>query len=147
MKILPLLLGAAALSLPVLAAADPIATRQALMDSLAASAGLAGGVQKGEVAYSPAVGKAALTAAAATALAYGDYFPEGSDAGKTKASPKIWTDRAAFDTELAKFQEAAVAAAAGAGRNGPADAAAFVELFKPVMGTCKSCHEGFRIEE
>lgn len=146
MRLIPILFGAAALSLPVLAAADPIATRQALMDSLAASAGLAGGVQKGEIEYAPAIGKAALTAAAATALAYGDYFPEGSDSGETKASPKIWSDRAAFDAELAKFREAAMTAAAGAGKDGPADAAAFVELFKPVMGTCKSCHEGFRLK-
>lgn len=137
---------AAALALPALAAADPIATRQALMDSVAGAVGLAAGVQKGEVAYSPAVGKAALTAAAAASLAFGDFFPEGSGTGETKASPKIWEDRAGFDADLAKFQEAALAGAAAAGKDGPADADAFVELMKPVMGSCKACHESFRLK-
>lgn len=146
MKFRPVIL-AAALALPsVAAAADPIATRQALMDSLAGAVGLAAGVQKGEIAYAPAVGKAALTAAAATALAVGDFFPEGSDTGETKASPRIWEDRAGFEADLAKFQEAAAAGVAGAGKDGPADAAAFVELMKPVMGTCKTCHESFRLK-
>lgn len=145
MKFRPVIL-AAALALPSLAAADPIATRQALMDSLAGAVGLAAGVQKGEVAYSPGVGKAALTAANATALAFGDFFPEGSDTGDTKASPKIWEDRAGFDADLAKLQEAAAAGVAGAGKDGPAEAAAFAELMKPVMGTCKTCHESFRLK-
>ena len=146
MKFRPVIL-AAALALPsVAAAADPIATRQALMDSLAGAVGLAAGVQKGEIAYAPAVGKAALTAAAATALAVGDFFPEGSDTGETKASPRIWEDRAGFEADLAKFQEAAAAGVAGGGKDGPADAAAFVELMKPVMGTCKTCHESFRLK-
>ena len=145
MKFRPVIL-AAALALPSVAAADPIATRQALMDSLAGAAGLAAGVQKGEIAYTPAIGKAALTAAAATALAVGDFFPEGSDVGETKASPRIWEDRAGFEADLAKFQEAAVAGVAGAGKDGPADAAAFAELMKPVMETCKTCHESFRLK-
>lgn len=145
MKSLALTL-AAALALPSLAAADPIATRQALMDSVAGAVGLAAGVQKGEVTYSPAVGKAALTAAAAAALAFGDFFPEGSDTGETKAAPKIWQDQPAFNAELAKFQEAALAGAAAAGKDGPASGEAFVELMKPVMGTCKGCHESFRLK-
>lgn len=145
MKILAVTL-VAACALPALAAADPIATRQALMDSLAGAAGLAAGAQKGEVAYSPAVGKAALTAAAAASLAFGDFFPPGSDAGETKASPKIWEDRAGFDAELAKLQKAALAGAAAAGKDGPADAAAFTELMKPVMGACRDCHESYRLK-
>lgn len=147
MKRLSLCLGAfVALSLPVLAATDPISVRKALMDGIAADAGVAGGVMKGEIAYSPAVGKAVIESMKGAALAYGEFFPEGSDTGDTKASPKIWSDRAGFDAELAKFQQALLAAGEASGREGPADQAAFAAAIQPAFASCKSCHEAYRIE-
>lgn len=148
MKRLSLSLAAfAALALPVLAATDPIAARKTLMDGVAANAGVAGGVMKGEIAYSPAVGKAVIESMAGVALVYGDYFPEGTDTGDTKASPKIWSDRAGFDAELAKFQAAVAAAREASGREGPADQAAFAAAIQPVLGTCRACHEGYRLAD
>ncbi|MBP7241064.1 cytochrome c [Amaricoccus sp.] len=145
---LGLLIGAfGALAVPSVAAEDPIAVRQAIMSSVGAAAGVAGGVMKGEITYAPAVGKSAIATIHAAAMTYGDFFPEGAeDAARSKASPKIWTDRAGFDAELAKLREAAAAANEAAGRAGPADAAAFAALMGPIMDECKSCHEKFRLE-
>lgn len=124
----------------------PIKARQALMSAVGAAAGLGGGMMKGEIAYTPAAGKAAIAAMRAASLAYGDYFPEGSEFGDTEAAPAIWENRAGFDAELAKFAAAAADAATASGKAGPADVDAFKAAFGPVLGTCKSCHEGFRVK-
>lgn len=138
-------LGVAAL--PSTAAEDPIAARQAIMSSVGAAAGLAGGVMKGELPYAPAIGKAAIATFQAAAMTYGGFFPEGAqDPARSKASAKIWEDRAGFDAELAKFLAATSAAAAASGRSGPADAAAFVALVEPIMAGCKTCHEAYRLD-
>ncbi|PVB61053.1 cytochrome c [Labrenzia sp. 011] len=127
-----------------LAADDPIATRQAIMSSVGAAAGLGGGMMKGEIAYSPAAGKAAIATAHAAALSFGDFFPAGSDQGDTGAAAPIWEDADGFAAELAKFQAATASAAQASGRSGPADIDAFKAAFGPVLGTCKSCHETYR---
>lgn len=126
------------------AAEDPIATRQAIMSSVGAAAGLGGGMLKGEIDYTPAAGKAAIATMRAASLAYGDYFPAGSDQGDTAALPAIWEDRAGFDEKLAKFAEASASAAETSGKDGPADIEAFKAAFDPVLGACKSCHETYR---
>lgn len=131
-----------------LAADDPIAARKALMQANGGAAGLSAGMMKGEIAYSPAAGKAAITALHATAMTFGDYFPEGSDMGvDTKASPKIWEDPDGFQAELDKFKSATDAAMQASGRGGPGDIEAFKAAIGPVLGTCKSCHEGYQIQQ
>lgn len=135
----------AIIALPAMANDDPVAVRKALMQNVAAAAGVTGGVMKEEIAYSPVIGKAAIAAIAASAAAYGDYFPEGSDADeRSVAAPLIWEDRAAFETELDKLQTAIAGAVEVAGRDGPPDAASFTAAMQPVLGTCRSCHETFR---
>jgi cytochrome c556 len=144
---LPILFGALALATTAFAADDPIAARQALMDSNGAAAGLAGGVLKDEVAYSPVVGKAVIEAFSATAHAVGSFFPEGSDdPARSKASPKIWEDAAGFGAALGKFGSDVAAAREAAGKDGPADKAAFAAAVQPVLGNCKSCHESYRLQ-
>ncbi len=148
MRKLPILVGAAvALATAAFAAGDPITTRQLLMDNNGAAAGLAAAVMKDEVAYSPVIGKAVIQAFAATAHAYGDFFPEGStDPARSAASPKIWEDAAGFQAELEKFMASADAALAASGREGPADKAAFTAAVQPIFEGCKTCHEGYRLE-
>lgn len=138
----------AATAVAAFASDDPIASRKALMQGNGAAAGLSAGMMKGEIAYSPAAAKAAIAALNATAMTFGDYFPEGSDMGAdTKASPKIWEDPDGFQAELAKFQSATAAAVQASGREGPADMEAFKAAVGPVLGTCKSCHEGYQIQQ
>jgi cytochrome c556 len=145
---LPILIGAlAALAAPALAADDPIAVRQALMSNNGSASAVAGGVLKGELPYSPAVGRAVINAWQATALAIGDFFPEGTDdASRSDASPKIWEDMAGFQGALGKFQAAAASAVEASGRDGPADAEAFKAAAEPVLGTCKTCHDTYRVQ-
>lgn len=135
-------------AVPALAAEDPIAVRKALMESMGGAAGLTAGVLKGEIDYSPAIGKAAITATAGVAEAYADYFPEGSDTGgNTEASPKIWEDPAGFAEQISKLQAATAGAVSASGKSGPADAEAFKAAMQPVLATCKSCHETYRLDD
>jgi cytochrome c556 len=142
------ILGLAAAAAPGAAAEDPIAARQALMSSNGASAAVAGAILKDELAYSPVVGKSVIASLEATAMVFGDFFPEGSlDPANSSAAPKIWEDPAGFTDVLAKFQQAAAAANTAAGKEGPADKAAFAAAVQPVLETCRSCHEGFRVKK
>jgi cytochrome c556 len=135
-------------ALPALAAEDPIVARQTLMKSNGAAAAVAGGIMKDQIAYNPAVAKSVLAAWAAVGATYGDYFPEGSvDAARSKAAPKIWEDMAGFQAEVEKFATRASAGAEAAGKDGPADKAAFAAAAGPVLESCKSCHEAFRISD
>lgn len=147
MRSLPILAGALALATAAFAAEDPVAVRQTLMDGNGSAAALAAGVMKDEVPYSPAVGNAVIGSFAATAAAFGSFFPEGSAGGDSTAAPKIWEDPAGFQSELEKFATAANAARAAAGKDGPADKAAFVAAVQPIFDTCKTCHETYRIRK
>lgn len=141
------IVGLALLAMPAVAADDPIAVRQVLMSSNGASAAVAGAVLKGELDYSPVVAKSVFTSMAAVAQAFGDYFPEGSaDPARSDAAPRIWEDAAGFETELTEFREITATALEAAGKDGPADAAAFQAALQPVLGTCRSCHETYRLE-
>lgn len=143
-------IGIAAIALSataVLAADDPIAVRKALMDANGAAAGAAAGMLKGEIDYNPKVAKAAIAQFRATAFAFGDYFPEGTDKGDTTAAPAIWEDPTAFDEALAEYRSDAVAAAKASGKDGPADLEAFKAAVTPVLDNCRGCHEDFRIKK
>ncbi len=145
-KLFILIGAAAALAAPAFAIEDAIATRKAIMQGNGALAGLAVGMMKEEIPYSPVAARAVLVALRADLLSFGDYIPAESDAGEgTRASPKIWEDRAAFDARLADFQNAATAAAEAGGRDGPPDLAAFQAAVGPVLNTCQSCHEDFQL--
>ncbi len=138
----------AATAVAAFAADDPIAARKAIMQGNGAAAGVAAGMMKGEIDYNPAAAKLAIASLNAAAMTFGDYFPEGSDMGAdTTASPKIWEDPEGFKAELAKFQSATAAAMQASGKAGPADLDAFKAAVGPVLGTCKSCHEGYRIQQ
>ncbi len=140
------IVGIVAASSAVFASDDPIATRKSLMDSNAAAAGAAAGMLKGDIPYNPAVAKAAIMALNATAHAYGDYFPEGSDMGNTSASPKIWEDMDGFKQKLGDFQTAVASAVDASGRSGPADLDTFKAAISPVFQTCNACHEAYRLK-
>lgn len=126
---------------------DAIAIRQALMEANGASAASSGAMLKGDLDYNPVVAKAAIAQLHSTAMAFGSFFPEGSDKGDTTASPKIWEDKEGFQKALDKFKADTDAAVKASGKQGPADLAAFKEAIMPVLGNCKSCHENFRVQK
>lgn len=71
-----------------------------------------------------------------------EYFPEGSNTGKTDARAEIWQDFDRFaayagDAEKAALELAALAdAGAGAGELGGG--------LGKLAGTCKTCHQSFK---
>ena len=143
-----LIVGISALSVALVAVSawaveDPILTRKKLMDANGAAAGAASAMVKEEIPFHPGVAKAALQAFNSVAYSYGDYFPEGSDTGDTKASPKIWEDPEGFAAALAKFQADSDAALAA----DPQDLEAFKAAFGQVAANCQSCHEAFRLSD
>jgi cytochrome c556 len=134
-------LGVAAGAVSAYAMEDPIKTRKWLMDANGGAAGTGAALMKGEIAFHPAVAKSVFLTMHAVAYSYGDYFPAGSDAGDTKASPKIWEDAAGFAAALAKFQQDTDAALAADVQ----DIEAFKAAFGQVAGNCKSCHDVYRL--
>lgn len=121
---------------------DVITTRQKLMDANGAATGAAAGMAKEEIPFNPAIAKAALQSWDAVAFAFGDYFPEGSGTGETRASPKIWEDAAGWNAALDKFRADAEAALAA----DPKDLESFKTAMSSVTANCQSCHEAFRLE-
>ena len=66
-------------------------------------------------------------------------FPEGSGGGDSRAKPEIWTDRAGFDKAMKDAQAAAAALAA------VTDEAAYGNALKNLGGSCKTCHDMYRL--
>ncbi|TPW27588.1 c-type cytochrome [Pararhizobium mangrovi] len=147
MKKTAILLAGLALTTGLAVAADnPVETRQAIMDSNGAAAGLSGAMMKGDVDYSPAAGKSAIESFHASAMAFGAFFPEDSkDADGTKASPKIWSDPQAFQKALDDWKQDTQAALKISGKDGPQDLQAFQKAVQPILQNCKSCHQDFRL--
>ncbi len=69
-------------------------------------------------------------------------FPDGSEDPKSRARPNIWTARDEFDAFNTYLVEAAQKVADIAREGGDLRPAV-----KKMFGTCKSCHDKFRIPE
>ena len=132
----------AAVSTASFATEDPIATRKALMRANGAAAGAASAMLKGETPFSPAVANSVLRNFIAVGYSFGDYFPEGSQTGDTRASPKIWEDMAGFQAAVAKFRTDSEAAF----NSKPETLEAFQTAFGSVAQNCQSCHETYRLD-
>lgn len=122
---------------------DPILTRKKLMQSNGGAAGAAQAMIKGEIPFNPVVAQAALRNFNAVAYSVGDYFPEGSDQGDTRASPKIWEEMAEFQQYLADFQADTDAARS----SDPQTLEGFQAAMAEIGENCQQCHEDFRLEQ
>lgn len=132
-----------ATSVTALATEDPILTRKKLMSAAgAAGGGLAGGMMKEEIPFNPVIAASAIRTLNAVAYSFGDYFPDGSDQGDTRAAPEIWENMTEFQAALAQFQQTTDAAR----ESDPKDLEAFKAAMGPVMQTCGDCHDDFRLE-
>ena len=131
------------------ASAEPmqsIEARQAYFKALGGSMKAMGPLAKSFDAEAAKAEAAKLEAVLATDTS--TFFPAGtSDAdfpGKTRAMAKIWTDMDDFAAKGKATKEAGVEliAAANAG-----DGAAFGAAFGKLGGTCKACHDDYRLPE
>ena len=131
-------------ALSALAGDSPQEKRHEMMEEVGDAAKKIGGMLKGEAPFDAGVANASLAVWDDVAGTYGELFPEGSDSGYgTEAAPTIWTDRAGFEDQLAKFVEASGAAVAA----NPQDLEALKAAAGPVFKVCKSCHETYRIDD
>lgn len=76
-----------------------------------------------------------------------DWFPEGTgpESGvKTEALPIIWEDKAGFNDKVAAMQDAAAKLNTIA-QGG--DVAAIAAAFQTTGGTCKACHDKYRLDD
>ena len=71
-----------------------------------------------------------------------DIFQEGSNVGDTEALPVIWEEPEEFAAAIAKVQEAA-AAFVEAAESGDADVIG--GAFRNLGGSCRGCHDRFRV--
>lgn len=145
MTLLPLsALALAAIAAPTLAASDPVATR------IAGFKALGGAFKKlNDTLKSGAPDKAVMAASAKDIAAarkgiYG-WFPAGSGPKpgvKTAAKPEIWSKAADFKAAQDGFaKQADILTKAIAGGNADMISAET----KKLGGTCKTCHETFRV--
>jgi cytochrome c556 len=142
----------AAAALPAAALAetttDPIETRQILMRANGHAGSIGGQVMRGELDYQPVIGRSVISSMHAAAQAFGDFFPEGSyDPDRSDAAPEIWENMDDFMELLDAFRTAAAQAAEQSGAEGPADVESFRAALQPVLGTCRDCHEVYRLDQ
>jgi cytochrome c556 len=140
---------AALLAMPAVQAQsrDPAALvdqRQARMKALGASMKTLTAFSKG--GSSAAEAKQAAGTLAAAGKAMPNWWPRGTavGVGDSEAAPAIWTDGARFRQRLAAF------ATASAQMNKVAmtgNAAAVGAELRNVGGSCKACHDLYRIED
>jgi cytochrome c556 len=127
--------------------ADPAALveqRQTRMKALGASVKTLTGFSKGEGSAADAAKAAGVLAAAGRGMPR--WWARGTavGVGDSEASPKIWTDPNGFRQSLAAFASASARMDAAA-RTG--DAAKVGAALRDVGGSCKGCHDGFRVKK
>ncbi|MEW6121446.1 MAG: cytochrome c [Pseudomonadota bacterium] len=120
------------------AQSDVIKQRKALMDALGDQTKAGAAILKGEQPYDAAKA-AAIFKAYTDAAKFNTLFPAGSDKGDTKAAPAIWSDRAGFDAEMAKFNAAVQQGLPTIGTE-----AGFKKAFMSVAATCRTCHSTYQ---
>lgn len=121
---------------------DTIKGRQAsFLMSAALFNGMKGAIDRGDDVKSQAFAARSL---AGWAKALPGMFPAGSTSATSEALPVIWSDRAGFEARAAAYATAAakLAELAKAG-----DKAGFATQWAEVGGTCKGCHDTYRMPQ
>lgn len=122
----------------VMAQAEVVKQRQALLKEFGNATKPVGGMLKGSVPFDLATVQAALDTYAKSAKALPALFPAGSGDG-SDALPSVWERKAEFDGLFGKL-----AADATAARAAITDEASFKANFPGVIRTCGTCHDSFR---
>lgn len=125
-------------------AQDAIAQRKALMKDVGAATKLSNEMIKGEKPYDAKAAAAAMQKVADGWAPFAKLFPKGTEkGGETTAAPAIWEKTKEFEEKGLAMAKAAANAAKEA-EKGPE---AFKAAFGGVGGSCKGCHEVFRVQK
>ena len=124
----------------IAAQVDAIKARQALMKQNDAGGRLLSQMARGRVPFDAAKADAAFAQFADTAAKLPSLFPDNSNTGDTKASPKIWQNKTDFDAKAAEF---AKVVAENRPRVKTLDG---VKAALPAVGkACDNCHDQYRL--
>lgn len=115
--------------------------REELMEGVRDAAKPVGAMLKGEADFDAGTLQASLAVLAEAADTLGSLVPEGSEGGE--ASPAIWEDPDGFAAEIGKWRDAISVAIDAA----PQSLEAAEPVVKPVLGSCKNCHDSYRVED
>lgn len=127
----------------VLAQADPIAARKAMMKGNGAAIGPMAAMNKGEAPFNLATVQASIAVMNKTSKEMGALFPATSKTGgETTADAKIWDDAAGWAAAIKNFDTVTTAAAAAI-----KDEASFKAEFGKIGGTCGTCHNAYRVKK
>ncbi len=124
------------------AASDPIKDRRASMKSISKANKKAGNMLKGKAAFDLATVQATLKVLQDEAQKSKGLYPAGSNKGKTRALPAVWTDNKDF---LARFDKLAADAKSLASKI--KDEASFKANYKTVFKSCGGCHKLYRAKK
>lgn len=135
---------AGSVGFPAMAADNPIAERQESMKSVGKAVKAGAAMVKGQVPFEQDAAQKTLDDLHLAMANYGELFPVGTETGgETEASPKIWEDSAGFDEKVTQFQGVIKTAV----DSSPADLDAYKIAFGEITGSCKSCHENYRVKK
>ena len=118
-----------------------------ILPALAGLTLLAACEQAPETAPTSEAASAELAAVPKESATMIDWFPEGTgpESGvETEALPVIWENKADFNLKVTALQDAA-ALLDSAAQTG--DIAAIGAAFKTTGGTCKACHDKYRLDD
>jgi len=126
----------------VIAQSDPIATRKGLMKENEEHSKIIVQMMRGQVPFDAPKVDAAFAQWADTAQKLPSLFPDNSKSGqKTRAAPKIWTEKAAFDAKAA-----ALGKAVADNRDKAKGSVDGLRAVIPVVGNaCDACHKDYRL--
>lgn len=125
----------------VLAQQNPILARQEIMKKSDDDLRLLSKMSRGEVPFDAAKASSAYAGMEESYKKAQSLFPDDSKTGeKTRASPKIWENRADFDAKMAAFIKTAADAKAKA-----TNEAGFKEIHPAVIKGCDNCHADYRM--
>ena len=120
---------------------DPAHERHELMEGVRDAAKPVGAMLKGEKEFDAAVLQASLATFAEAGEQLGGLVPEGSQGGE--AAPAIWEDPDGFAAAIQEWRDATAAAIDA----NPLTLDQAKPVVGPVFGSCKNCHDSYRIEE
>jgi cytochrome c556 len=120
----------------VVAQTDVVGERKALMKKNSSHTKGISAMVKGDAPFDAKAVNAAFTQWGETAAALPKLFPDNSKSGDTRALPKIWSDKAGWNAQIAAFAKASAAK--------PATLEALKAAFPAVGKACGDCHEGYR---
>jgi cytochrome c556 len=131
----------ALVSSAVVAQTDPLAARKALMKQNSDGAKVVIAMMRGQVPFDAAKIDAAFSQWTDTAQKLPGLFPPGSDKGDTRASPKIWQNKADFDAKATEFGKAVAE-----NRDKAKQSIEGLKAAVSVVGrACDNCHEDYRL--